>query len=426
MNTSEVKVGAITLGGVGLLALIISFLGAFSFFDNGYQLHIAYPQVAGLKEGNMVRYAGVPVGVVKSLEVKPDKIEVNAHINKGVQIPQGAVFTLGADGIMGEKFVDIQPPQRVTGNFIEPETNLTGTESQGLDAFMASSTKVLAKVEGIADALNNVFGDAEVQKSMRDGFVNARDISDNMNRFTKVMADVAERNQGEITSMVGQLNEMTGRMNSMAAHLDSVMEGADANGETGRNVARIAQNLADSSKRVEEISTVMATLVKDPQTSADIKATLHNAREASEKANKALKTFSDIKMSPQVGIGHSASGNDWRTNLGVGFAQKEGGGFGYLGAADFGDNTKLDLYAGKRFNDLSVSAGAMQGSFGVGLGYDVGKRFKLYSQLYDFNDAKVRVGGEYKLSDQLSIFGESLDVRNGDSSDTYIGVRSYF
>ena len=40
--------------------------------------------------------------------------------------------------------------------------------------------------------------------------------------------------------------------------------------------------------------------------------------------------------------------------------------------------------------------GAMQGEFGVGFDYRLGNSFKLYSQVYDFNDTKVKVGGEFE------------------------------
>ena len=43
MSSNEVKVGALTLGGIGLLAGIITFLGAFSFSGSGYKLQISYP-----------------------------------------------------------------------------------------------------------------------------------------------------------------------------------------------------------------------------------------------------------------------------------------------------------------------------------------------------------------------------------------------
>ena len=423
MNPSEVKVGAMTLGGALVLALIVSFLGAFSIFDRGYNLEISYPSVSGLKVGNEVRYAGVPVGSVKDIKVLPNRILVTAAMNKGVQIPQGSVFSLGADGILGDKFVDIVAPEKVSGNFIPKNSAVTGTTAKGLDEFMASSSKVLAKMEGIADALINVFGDPEVQKSMRDGFINAKAIGENLTRLTGSMADIADANKGEINQMVSNMSAMTIRMNGVAAHLESIVSTADANGATGANIAEMARNLADTSRKVQEVSTVLKNVATDPKTAKDIQSTIHNASEASARANRVLKVLND----PHVRIDelHSAKGGTWRTNLGVSLEPTEDTAL-YVGGASVGDDNKLDLQLIKKRNAWDFSAGAMQGKFGIGVGYDLGKRFRIYSQLYDFNDAKVRVGGEYKLNSNLSLVGESLDIRNGDGHDVYLGMRAYF
>lgn len=422
MNSNEVKVGALTLGGLLILAAIISFLGAFSFFDRGYNLEISYPKVSGLKEGNEVRYGGVPVGSVKNLKVMPNRIVVTLSINKGVQLPQGSVFSLGADGILGDKFVDISAPERLNGTYIRPDSSLNGVEAKGLDEFMASSAKVLSKVEGIADALNNVFGDPEVQRSMRDGFINASSIGENLTRLTGTMADVAEANKSQLDDMIHQMNSMTVRMNNAAGHLESLVASADNNGETGANIAEMARNLAETSRKVEAISTSLQQVATDPKTSEDLKATLHNAREASDKANRVLKVFSDPHV--QVDELHSAKGGTWRTNLGVRLEPTQDTAL-YVGGASVGDDNKLDLQLIKKRDNLDFSAGAMQGKFGIGLGYDFG-RFRLYSQLYDFNDSKIRLGGEYRLNDNFSLVGESLDIRNGSSHDVYLGMRAYF
>ena len=202
MSSSEVKVGAITLGGAAILAAMITFLGTFSFGSGKYDIMIDYPQVSGLMAGNMVRYAGVQVGTVKGLSVGGSGIEVTAEINDNVQIPKEATFTIGSDGIMGEKFVDIQPPARSVSVFLEEGDRVKGIPGGGFDTFMSSSGDVLKKVENIADALDNVFGDPEVQQSLREGFLNMKDISANMNAFTNVMADVAVDNQQQINVLV--------------------------------------------------------------------------------------------------------------------------------------------------------------------------------------------------------------------------------
>ncbi|MBQ8919874.1 MAG: MCE family protein [Acidaminococcaceae bacterium] len=426
MKASEAKVGALTLGGAVILAGMISFLGAFKLFDGGYDLHVAYPSVNGLQVGSAVRYAGVPIGTVKEAKVEPDQVVVTMHVNKDIQIPQEAEFSIGSDGVMGEKFVDVRPPKKYSGVYVKPGSSLTGQPSGDMNDFMANSGKVLEKLEGIADALNNVFGDKEVQKSMRDGFINARDISNNLNTFTKVMADAAKANQAELNNMVAQFNQMSVRMNKTMAHIERLTEGIDAGGKTGMNVAVMAENMAITSKNLEQITSTLADVAQDPRTKEDLKATIHNARGVTERANKILSMGDGMKVKARADMLHSMRGQDWRGNFGLQFDKTGKRTFGYIGASSIGDDTKLDFYLGKRFHGIGVSAGAMQGKAGIGLGYDFGSRFRVYSQLYDFDDSKLRLGGEYMIKDDIFLAGESLDLLHGNKRDIYVGLRAYF
>lgn len=422
MSSSEVKVGAFTLGGAVVLAGIITFMGAFSFGRSGYEVQIDYPQVSGLMPGHIVRYAGVQVGTVKKIDVAPDSVTVTAEIDENIKIPQGAVFSIGADGILGEKFVNVIPPVKPSSGYIAEGAQIKGVPGGGMEEFFASSGDLMTKVENIAEALNNVFGDKEVQQSMRDGFKNMRDISENMNVFTKVMADVAVANQQDINVMIKQMNEMSKRMNGVAMHMESIMDGVDNNGETGRNVARMAQHIADTSARVENIVQSLETVATDPVVQDSLKETVVNVKEASARANKILGTVSDARL--QADVGSSMKGSDWRSSLGVTLSPDDDK-YLYLGGYDIGDSNKFDLIAGKYFGNTGVSMGAMQGEFGIGLSYDFGDDFRLYSQYYDFDDGKVRLGGELRLNDSFSLYGESMDL-TGSKRDTYMGVRSYF
>lgn len=422
MSSSEVKVGAFALGGAVVLAGIITFMGAFSFGKKGYELRIDYPQVSGLMPGHVVRYAGVQVGTVKKINVAPDKVEVIAEINDDIKIPQGALFTIASDGIMGEKFVSVVPPAKPSNSYITEGATLKGTPGGGMDEFFASSGDLVKRMENIASAFENVFGDKEVQESMKSGFKNMNDIAENMNTFTKVMADVAVTNQQDITGMIHQINELSQRMNGTAAHIESIMAGVDNNGKTGQNVAAIAQNMANTSKRLENIVQVLETVAKDPATQESLKETLVNVKETSARANKILGTLTEAKISADYG--YAAKGGDWRGNLGVTLRPSDDA-FLYMGGYDIGDANKFDFIFGKQLGNAAVSMGAMQGDFGVGLSYDLGKDFRLYSQLYDFDDAKVRLGGEFRVNDNFSLYGETMDLR-GNKTNTYMGVRTYF
>ena len=422
MGASEVKVGAFALGGAVVLAGIITFMGAFSFGKKGYELRINYPQVSGLMPGHVVRYAGVQVGTVKKLNVSPDKVEVVTEIDDNIKIPQGAVFTIAADGIMGEKYVHIMPPTKPGQGFIREGSTLKGTPGGGMDEFFASSGDLVTRMEHIASAFENVFGDKEVQESMKRGFKNMQGITENMNTFTKVMAEVAVANQQDITQMIHQINELTQRMNGTASHIESIMKGVDNNGETGRNVAALVKHMADTTKRMENIVQMLEGVAQDPATQQSLKETLVNVKETSAKANQLMGALTDAKISADAG--YSAKGGDWRGNLGVTIRPSEKA-FLYMGGYDIGEDNKFDFIMGRKMGQAAVSMGAMQGDFGVGLSYDFGRDFRLYSQLYDFDDAKVRLGGELRLTDSFSLYGETMDLR-GTKRDTYMGVRTYF
>ena len=422
MGASEVKVGAFALGGAVVLAGIITFMGAFSFGKKGYELRINYPQVSGLMPGHVVRYAGVQVGTVKKLNVSPDKVEVVTEIDDNIKIPQGAVFNIAADGIMCEKYVHIVPPAKPGHGFITEGSTLRGIPGGGMDEFFANSGDLVTRMENIASAFENVFGDKEVQESMKNGFKNMQGITENMNTFTKVMADVAVANQQDITQMIHQINELTQKMNATAGYIQSTMKTMDNNGETGKNVAAIVQHMADTTKRMENIVKTLETVAKDPETQQTLKETLVNVKETSAKANQIMGAITEAKISADAG--YSAKGSDWRGNLGITISPSDKA-FMYMGGYDIGESNKFDFIMGRKMGNTAVSMGAMQGDFGVGLSYDFGRNFKLYSQLYDFDDAKVRLGGELRLTDTFSLYGETMDVR-GTKRDTYMGVRTYF
>ena len=383
-----------------------------------------YDQVNGLKAGNEIRFAGVTVGTVQEIGVVGNKVKVVAKIDKDVHIPEDSRFSVGVDYVMGAKFVTIDPPEDTfNSKMCVDGQEVRGTPARGLDEFMASSSKVLEKVEKIADAFNNVFGDPEVQKSMREGFLNTRDITKNLSTFSKVMADSAVSNQQEIAAMVAQMNAMSQRMNSVASHLDSLVTSADDNGRTGKNVAQMAENLATASHRIEEMSKTLEGITKDPKTAEDLKATIHNTRETTEKANKILGIVSDAEV--RTDIMYQGKKGRWRYDMGVNLPLPHDN-YAYIGGAKIGDGTKLDLQFGKNINDLSLQTGIMQGDFGVGVGYKFGNSFRLFTDIYDFSDTKVRLGGEVFLGKQVSLIGGTMDLRKNKGDNAYIGLRSYF
>ena len=170
MNLStEAKVGGVTLIGLLLLVYSIVHLGGVTVGDHGYEIKAVFNQVAGLREGNVVRYAGVEVGRVKAIRVGPTGVEVTLNIRPGVKIPADARFYLGADGLVGEKYVEIiPPPPGGSPDYLAPGAEVRGVTPPGLDHLIATADRVLGDIQKLVKSLNDVLGDEEIKSSLKD------------------------------------------------------------------------------------------------------------------------------------------------------------------------------------------------------------------------------------------------------------------
>lgn len=420
--SNEAKVGAVALVAMVILAGIITFLGAFSFGGGGSMLTVDFPRVDGLKTGNAVRYAGVDVGLVDAVAAKGKTVAVRVKLNKGIEIPEDAKFAIGSEGLLGEKFVDIKPGEST--KMLADKSHVKGEASNGLEQFMDSASKVLSKMETMADAFNNIVGDKKVQESIKQSIYNTEEITKNLNDFSRVMARVAVRNEQELDTMVGQLSQMAVRLNSVAGRMDTMLGEIDNNGQTSRDVVAMLENLRSASARVENITKSIEGVATDPETTANIKATLKNTRQASERANRMLSRVTDVKVTGGVETLYSPSERDYRSS--AAFRLASGSGYADIGVSAIGDGDRFNFLLGRQLGeDFSVRAGVVEGEAGVGAEKQFGK-VTLGADAYDFNAFKVRLRGEVKLSDELSVVGQSYGVNRRDSRDAYLGVKYQF
>jgi phospholipid/cholesterol/gamma-HCH transport system substrate-binding protein len=83
-----------------------------NLFGSNYKLKSRFENVQGLIPGNNVRYAGIQAGTVKELEILNDTIvEVTMIIDMKMKdiIRKDALTTIGTDGLVGNKVVNIVP-----------------------------------------------------------------------------------------------------------------------------------------------------------------------------------------------------------------------------------------------------------------------------------------------------------------------------
>ncbi len=108
----ETTVGIFVVIGLICIGYMAVKLGDFSIFgDNSYSIYARFSAVTGLKLGSSVEVLGIEVGKVQNmvLDQKKQMAMVEFRIKKGVQIYDDAIASIKTSGLIGDKFIQIDP-----------------------------------------------------------------------------------------------------------------------------------------------------------------------------------------------------------------------------------------------------------------------------------------------------------------------------
>ena len=113
---NSVKLGTFVLAGLIVLVLLLYMIGKNrNLFGSTYVLKVRFENTQGLVAGNNVRFSGIQAGTVKKIKILTDTvIEVTMVIEKQMLniIRQNAVVSIGTDGLVGNKIVNIIPARQ--------------------------------------------------------------------------------------------------------------------------------------------------------------------------------------------------------------------------------------------------------------------------------------------------------------------------
>lgn len=119
-----VVVGTISIGYMSINLGKVSWLG-----DDYYTLHAPFTSVAGLRIDSPVEINGFEVGRIKRLSLKQDREVAIADlsIRKDIKIYDDAIASIKTSGLIGDKFVKIDPGG--SGELLKPGGTIVDTAS---------------------------------------------------------------------------------------------------------------------------------------------------------------------------------------------------------------------------------------------------------------------------------------------------------
>ncbi len=126
----ETTVGLFVVIGVLCVGYMTVQLGNVSLWGKDtYILNARFTTVSGLKVGSPVEIYGIQVGRVDKLDIDPEKqmARVELEIKKGIKVFDDGSASVKTAGLIGDKFVKIDPGG--AGTLLQPGGTITETTS---------------------------------------------------------------------------------------------------------------------------------------------------------------------------------------------------------------------------------------------------------------------------------------------------------
>ena len=269
----ETKVGAFFIVALVILGGLILRTEKLSLFGGSSQAKLVteFDQVAGLSQQSAVRVAGVKVGAVDAIDLDGKRARVTMVLPKGFPVYRDATASLNAIGILGEKYIDLDPGHPEAGRLAEDGT-VPSKQGFGLDNLMEALGGITKDVKGITSALNESVGGEQGRQKIDE-------IVDNVRVLTGEFRAMAQENHGTINTTLANVQQITGDLKERLPLLAGQFE------DLGRNL----NDLVTANK--PEIQGVITDVRK---LTASLQATADNIRSITGKLDRGEGTIGKL------------------------------------------------------------------------------------------------------------------------------------
>ena len=298
----EVKVGVFVF--IGLMAIAIMAI-QFGRVGQGladfYPLTVEFPNANGLLKNSDVQMAGAPIGFVaekpKVTAGQIGKVCVSLKLRADIKLPKGSKFTIGSSGLLGDRFVNVDPPDDFQPKGSDPSNPnkgfdpgdkdqtipagayLSGAQPGGLDAITKQGEEAMGKLNKRLDELEGTI-DAVRSGLLSDG--NLKNLSDSFADFKAATGRIAEASKKIDGLMVGAQSTVDNARETMAG-ARKMMEttGAAANDVRGvvgeaRGVIQSAQSVL---KSMQSGPGTLPMLLSNREVAGNLRALIANIRQ---------------------------------------------------------------------------------------------------------------------------------------------------
>lgn len=297
---SNIQLGVFVMVGTAFLVTALYYIGSNrSLFDKTFEVNATFYNVNGLMKGNNVRFSGIDVGTIKRVEIISDtSILVTMIIEDRVHpfIKKNSVASVGTDGLMGNKLVNISNLSNASNEIIEEGEMLVAIKpvetdemlrtldktNENLYQISTNLKKITQKVSN-SSSLWSILMDTTLAENVKQSISNIRVTTRNTASFTNDL-NYLLRDMKDGKGIAGTLLYDT----ASSASLKSSLQQLNA---VTRQAEEVTQNFKVLTEKMKKGEGGAGVVLSDSAFAQDVQMSLHNIRQSSELLNENMEAM---------------------------------------------------------------------------------------------------------------------------------------
>ena len=275
--------------------------GTLPFFgdDGGNELIIVFNRVSGVSEKSHVKMAGVNIGKVRSIALEGRKAKVTIDLDRGVRIPVDSIASIRSSGLLGEKFIDINPGK--SADYVASGSVLKNSiDPTDIDEMMSKLSSALDDVQIFTRTLSESFAGDD------DGKGGLKTIVDNLIEMTTKVNKIVSDNEDSFNTIVNNAEEATRLLKEiLAENRANIKAGIENVKNLTENIDEVVaenrENLKGGIANFKDMTGNIDAVVQENR--ENFKVSMANLRKSSEKLDEIMASIKQISGKMERGEG---------------------------------------------------------------------------------------------------------------------------
>jgi phospholipid/cholesterol/gamma-HCH transport system substrate-binding protein len=310
---AEVKVGLFVVGALAILSVGTLWVAGSAVWSGPKALYtVRMTDSGGVAAGDRVRYAGVIIGRVESVTLRPEErwpVAIRVAIDPDLVLKEDASARISTSGLLGSSYLEIDPGT-AGSPVLPPGGDVYGEETAGLEAALSRVDEIAGKAVVLLDQTSSILKEVSGKIGPLLARVDALLSEENAENVQLLLASLrrtTEEAGPRLNSLLARLDEISGDLEEgvddlpeLTEHIDGLVE--DLRAALGPEGSRLAGLLDTSRSTLGSAGEALELLAENrgelDATLADLREVMANLKAFSQQIKE--RPYSLVRIKPEA------------------------------------------------------------------------------------------------------------------------------